>query len=246
MKFHNIKGLLDFRHAERESEGASKRRERRSIWSFGASGLEESQDEAPKSRSQVMQLMDELDRLKSELGNANERVNELEAIADEDPLVPVLNRRGFMRELERVLAYVTRYKTRVSLVYCDLDDFKAVNDAHGHAAGDLALQFFAKFLVDSVRRSDLVGRMGGDEFALALHHADKAGALEKALRLARNLASQPIDYDGQKISLSMSVGVTELRTDDTVSEVLERADRAMYAFKKLNKIKSASGAVPAN
>jgi len=244
MKFQNIKELLDFRHVERNGDGGQKRPDWRSVWSIGTDRINESKDKTPpQPRSQVMQLMNELDRLKSELCDANERVNELEAIADEDPLVPVLNRRGFLRELERTLAYVTRYKTQVSLVYCDLDEFKAVNDIHGHAAGDMALQFFAKFLVDSVRRSDLVGRLGGDEFAVVLHHADQAMAMAKASHLANDLTNQRIVHKGRDISLSMSVGATELQANDTIADVMERADNAMYECKKLNKKTSSSGVV---
>jgi len=165
---------------------------------------------------------------------------ELETIADEDPLVPVLNRRSFVRELERALAYVARYKTSASLVYCDLDDFKGVNDRHGHAAGDAALQFFAHFLLDSVRKSDLVGRLGGDEFAIVLHHADEKAALEKAHRLADRLAKQSVQHNGQIIALAMSTGTTELKREDGAGDVLERADSAMYAAKTKNKRKKSA------
>ena len=190
---------------------------------------------APKSRARVMQLMDELDRLQSELDQANQRVVELETIADEDPLVPVLNRRSFLRELERTIAYASRYKTRVSVVYCDLDEFKNLNDRFGHAAGDQALNFFADYLVRSVRKSDLVGRLGGDEFAVILHYADEAAAAEKADRLMADLAGLPFDYKGQKITMSMSAGATEVGADDGAEEVLERADSAMYERKSRRK-----------
>lgn len=185
----------------------------------------------PRMRSAVMQLMDELDRLKDELTAANARVSLLEDMADEDPLVPLLNRRGFERELERTLAYVKRHGTTVTLLYLDLDDFKAVNDRHGHAAGDAALKHFAKLLLDDIRKSDLAGRLGGDEFAIVLHHADEAAALEKAERLARRLASEPAMHGDVAIPLSATWGATLLRGGDTAAPVLERADRAMYEGK---------------
>ncbi len=189
----------------------------------------------PQVRSAVMGLMDELDRLKGELTAANERVSQLENVADEDPLVPVLNRRGFVRELERALAYVKRYGTTASLIYIDLDDFKAINDAHGHAAGDAALRHVAELLTGNVRRSDLVGRLGGDEFALVLHRADLHVAESKALQLVDSIAAHPVTYDGAEINLALSVGSTDLRAADTVTEVLERGDRAMYRHKSRRK-----------
>ena len=188
-------------------------------------------DMTPQVRSAVMGLMDELDRLKDELTAAHERVSLLENMADEDPLVPVLNRRGFVRELERALAYVKRYGTEASLIYIDLDDFKAINDAHGHAAGDAALRHVAALLIENVRRSDLVGRLGGDEFALVLHRAGLEVARSKALRLVEDIAARPFSHDGAEIGLALSVGSTDLRDGDTVADVLDRADREMFRHK---------------
>ena len=237
MKLQGFRQLLDFGGADEPREvlesGApvSSGRER----SRGASSDEAGRAAAPKSRARVMQLMDELDRLQSELDQANQRVVELETIADEDPLVPVLNRRSFLRELERTIAYASRYKTRVSLVYCDLDEFKSLNDRYGHAAGDQALNFFADYLVRSVRKSDLVGRLGGDEFAVILHYADEAAAAETADRLMADLAGLQLDYKGQKIAMSMSAGATEVGPDDGPEDVLERADSVMYEHKSRRK-----------
>lgn len=189
------------------------------------------EDMPPQVRSEVMKLVDELDRLKDELVAANERVSELEDMADEDPLVPVLNRRGFERELERTLAYVKRYKTPVTLVYLDLDDFKGVNDRHGHAGGDAALKHFAQVLLANVRRSDLVGRIGGDEFAIVLHHADDSAATLKAEQLTQQIDGERVAFQGQEIRIGVTAGATGLRPDDTVQTLLERADRAMYEGK---------------
>jgi diguanylate cyclase (GGDEF)-like protein len=218
------------REREETPRGGARRRQRTPPPASDVSQLPR-EEMTPRVRSAVMQLMDELDRLKDELVAANERVTELEDMADEDPLVPVLNRRGFTRELERTLAYVRRYGTQVSLVYLDLDEFKAVNDRHGHAAGDAVLQHFAQLLMANVRRSDLVGRLGGDEFAIVLHHADAEAAACKAAQLAERLAREPAMHEGREIRLGMTAGVAELCGEDTVESVLERADRAMYENK---------------
>lgn len=189
-------------------------------------------DFPPAARSAVGQLMAELDKLKEELTAARGRVIELENRADEDVLLPILNRRGFDRELARTLAYINRHGTVVSLIFIDLDDFKAINDIHGHGAGDAALFHVTDILIANVRRSDIVARLGGDEFAVLLHRADRDAAANKADQLARGLASSGLVYDGKEIPMSLTAGVTQLRADDTISTALERADKLMYEAKR--------------
>lgn len=185
----------------------------------------------PAAHSAVGRLMDELDRLREELTDARKRVSELENRAEEDALLPVLNRRGFGRELERTLAYVKRHRTDVSLIYVDLDDFKSINDVHGHAAGDAALMHLTDILIANVRRSDVVGRLGGDEFAVLLHRANEKAAMKKADQLASALASSGLVFEGKEIPMSLTAGTTQLRSGDTSATALGRADKLMYAGK---------------
>ena len=183
----------------------------------------------------VSRLMAELDQLKKELLAAQNHVIELESKAHEDALLPVLNRRGFDRELERTLAYVKRHGTDVSLIYIDLDDFKDVNDIHGHAAGDAALMHLADILAASVRSSDIVARLGGDEFAILLHRADVDAAHLKADQLGRALDSSALIFGGKEIPMSLTSGTTQLRSTDTCASVLARADKLMYEEKARRK-----------
>ncbi|MDA7947173.1 MAG: GGDEF domain-containing protein [Hyphomicrobiaceae bacterium] len=192
-------------------------------------------DLTPEARSAVDELMAELDRVKDELLSARRRVTELETKVDEDALLPVLNRRGFDRELERTLAYVKRHGTEVSLIYIDLDDFKLINDIYGHATGDAALMHLADILIANVRRSDVVARLGGDEFSILLHRADEGAANEKANQLARALASSSLVFEGKEVAMSLTAGVTQLRNDDTNASAMARADRIMYAGKARRK-----------
>lgn len=183
----------------------------------------------------VSRLMAELDQLKKELTTAQNHVIELENKAHEDDLLPVLNRRGFDRELERTLAYIKRHGSDVSLIYIDLDDFKDVNDIHGHAAGDAALRHLADILIANVRRSDVVARLGGDEFAILLHRADIEAAHIKADQLCRALDSSALVYGGKEIPMSLTSGATQLRDSDTNSTALARADKLMYEEKARRK-----------
>ena len=121
-----------------------------------------------------------LDGYRAEIERLNRRVAEIELLADRDALTPVLNRRAFMRELQRTIAFCERYEATASLVFFDLDGFKAVNDQYGHAAGDAALLWVAATLADHVRESDVVGRLGGDEFAVILAQAPREAASASA------------------------------------------------------------------
>lgn len=196
-----------------------------------------------EARSAVGQLMAELDQVKEELIAAQRRVVELEHRADEDALLPVLNRRGFNRELERTLAYISRHGTDICLIYIDLDDFKSVNDEHGHAAGDAALGHLTDILLANVRRSDVVARLGGDEFAILLHRADEQAAQHKADQLQRALSSSGLVFEGKEIAMSLTAGVTQLRAADTAEAALSRADKLMYAGKTSRKRQKAAQSV---
>jgi len=122
----------------------------------------------PPGRALARRLVKEVERLEAELAAARAEAVALATTAERDPLTGVLNRRGFERELERSLAYVRRYGANAALVYLDLDAFKPVNDRHGHAAGDTVLKTAAAALVGNVRASDLVARIGDDEFVVLL------------------------------------------------------------------------------
>ena len=170
-------------------------------------------------------------RLKRELSGAERRIAELEARADVDPLLDILNRRGFERELKRSLAYVARYGAEAALIYIDLDGFKAVNDRHGHATGDRLLKLVARTLVGHVRSSDVVGRLGGDEFAVLLWNISEALAHAKALQLEALIADTATGTGPARIAIGASAGVAPLGPHQAPAQVIEAADKAMYARK---------------
>lgn len=170
-------------------------------------------------------------RLRAEVARLERRLAEVELLADRDPLLPVLNRRAFVRELGRALAVARRYGDAASLLYLDMDGLKRINDAHGHAAGDAALAAVAATLVDHVRESDVVGRLGGDEFAVLLARAPLGEAQVKAASLAQAVADAPLVFEARAIALSVSVGVRSLDPDATPAELLAQADAAMYLVK---------------
>ena len=177
-------------------------------------------------------LQAEIERLRNDLIKAEWRIAELEARADVDPLLDILNRRGFDRELMRSLAYVKRYSTTAALVFIDLDGFKAVNDKHGHPAGDALLKAVVAAVRAHVRASDVVARLGGDEFAVLMWHLDTAQAYGKAIELETIIAATEIEHRSAKLSVGASAGSVALARDATPEAILEAADQAMYARKK--------------
>ena len=181
--------------------------------------------------SELAVLLGEVQRLEAELAAARAQVKELEATADIDVVTGIFNRRGFDRELKRALAYVKRYGTRAALFYIDLDGFKPVNDRYGHAAGDAVLRAVAAMLMRSVRASDTVARLGGDEFALILWNLNEGDATAKAWALEAAVSDAGIEWEGQALGVGASIGFAMLGAADELTDVLAKADHAMYARK---------------
>jgi diguanylate cyclase (GGDEF)-like protein len=180
---------------------------------------------------EVRELRARVDCLAAELDEARAYAARLEAMAHEDSLTGLLNRRGFVRDLTRAVAFGSRYDAEAALLLVDLDQFKPVNDRFGHPIGDRALRHVADILRRNVRASDSVGRLGGDEFALIIWQVDEVTAQQKARAIEDMIAATPLAAGGHALLLGASVGVTFLQGEDTADEALARADRAMYARK---------------
>ena len=185
-----------------------------------------------EARDAIIRLLKEIESLRSEIEANNERIAELEDLADRDPLTPVVNRRAFVRELDRAKAYGDRYGNGASLIYLDLDGMKEINDRYGHNVGDKALVAIAESLVANVRSSDLVGRLGGDEFGVILARADQPAAQEKARQLMQFIGNIEIKSGNDIIPVSVSYGIIELSSQTSAETALAAADRAMYERKQ--------------
>jgi diguanylate cyclase (GGDEF)-like protein len=188
-------------------------------------------DLTPPVRQALDTLASEIDSLRREVAALTARLEEAEALADQDVLAPILNRRAFMRELERTIALAQRHGLPASVVYFDLDGFKGVNDRYGHAAGDAALLAVADRLWRNVREEDVVARLGGDEFAVLLLHADRLGARLKAEVLKGAIEAEPVRHETAEFALSATYGVRQLGATDDPERALSEADAAMYLRK---------------
>lgn len=173
----------------------------------------------------------ELSKLRHENQELRQKVRELELTADTDPLLPVHNRRAFVREIERAQAVLDRYDIPSSVLYFDLNDFKQINDRHGHAIGDEVLRAVSDVLLNGVRDCDMVARLGGDEFGILLFKTDAEIASAKANVLAMRLSESRVKTPKGSISVSSAWGVAQCDTVQGADQIISRADRAMYLAK---------------
>ena len=176
-------------------------------------------------------MLAEINRLRSQVAALEQRVAELDRLAHHDPLCPAVNRRGMLRELEKLIARHDRFGEPAAMLFVDLDGLKILNDSFGHPGGDAALVHVAELLVAGTRATDCVARLGGDEFCVLLAKADEKSALETAERLVDRIAAEDFIFEGHAMPLSVAIGLTMIEDEDSPERVLARADQAMYRVK---------------
>jgi diguanylate cyclase (GGDEF)-like protein len=179
----------------------------------------------------VERLVEEISHLRAQVALLNERVEQLDHLAHQASLIDLPNRRGFLRELERLIARVNRYGDNAAMLFVDVDGLKAINDSFGHRAGDEALIQVADLLASGVRKSDVCARIGGDEFGILLENADEKTAYETASRLINMIADCELLHEGDELPLSVAIGVGLIDPNDTAETVMARADEEMYRRK---------------
>lgn len=157
-------------------------------------------------------------------------VAELERISERDTLTPLYNRRYFIAALDAAISRATRYDEEATLVFCDVNRLKEINDNHGHAAGDFALIKVAERLAGAVRSTDTIARLGGDEFGIILEKTGLDAAADKIEALACALDEQ-CEYGKSVIPLSAAFGIAAIRSKLDSDALLEEADRNMYTAK---------------
>lgn len=189
--------------------------------------------------SYVSGLLTRLREKNRELENALEAIT---AIARQDELTQTFNRRHMLSLIRRERERVRRYGGSFALCILDIDHFKRINDTHGHLAGDQILREFVQLVEQQIRGPDFIsrggrtvdtlGRYGGEEFMLLLPETDLRGALVCAERVRRAVAEKTFRVAGGEIRLSISVGITEYRGEDSVDALIHRADEALYRAKR--------------
>lgn len=156
----------------------------------------------------------------------------LQVEANTDPLTQVSNRRPFLKNLEVQFETARQQGVPLSVAMLDVDHFKRINDTYGHDAGDKTLQELSRMLIREFRSIDLVGRLGGEEFALVFPNTDLLGAYVACERMRSMVQSTEITADQHKIRLTVSIGLTEVsNTSSASTELLKRADELLYVAK---------------
>ena len=185
-------------------------------------------NEMAAARQQVALAEQRIERLKSELELVTRLVRE-------DQLTRALNRRGLEDALKREVARAARTETPLCVAMIDIDNFKNLNDTHGHLAGDRVLVHLVEIIQDTLRTNDLIGRYGGEEFLLLLPSSPLEAACEVMQRLQNQLAQKPIVWENQELRVTFSVGVAALRPEEIELDLINRADKAMYEAKRKGK-----------
>ena len=149
-----------------------------------------------------------------------------------DALTNLPNRRAFDEELKRRMAEWRRHQVPLSVLIMDIDRFKRLNDAYGHPAGDVVLAGVAEALQKTMRESDIVARIGGEELAVILPSSNAVEARRAAVRARVAVEQTQHSYEGQLLQVTISVGVAQLSADESQESLLRRADEAMYVAKE--------------
>lgn len=169
------------------------------------------------------------------------KLNELEQkqrdLATYDDLTGTMNRRAFFENFHTLKKIAERQHSHLTLAYIDIDDFKAINDKYGHVVGDAVLQSFAKTLIESARGSDIIARIGGEEFAMLLPDTDIQGAYSILERIRTQISARALTIDEHTINLSISIGLTHYQkeTELVVEQLIKQADQALYQAKSEGK-----------
>ncbi|MFN4025506.1 MAG: GGDEF domain-containing protein [Hyphomonas sp.] len=192
-----------------------------------------------RARAAIEALAEEVIALREEADTLRAGLADAALLADNDALCPVFNRRAFEREVRREIALSGRFQTPLTLIFVDLDNFKQVNDVFGHAAGDSVLIKVSEVLLSRTRETDIVGRLGGDEFGIVLAHAGLDDSRRKAAQLASAIDALEVrGEDGAgdtAVRIGASCGVVEWHPGQSAASLIARADQAMFAEKARRK-----------
>ncbi|MDQ1298602.1 MAG: hypothetical protein QG558_1141 [Campylobacterota bacterium] len=180
-------------------------------------------------------LSDELDKAQSKINELTIDLQEALSSLTIDPLTKVANRKGFMEDLESAIEAGQNKKLSMVLIMIDVDNFRYINEDHGHLAGDKILYFLAQTVKSMIRAVDKVYRYGGEEFAVVLSRCDETQAFAMADKIRAKIEQSNLLYSGKSVFVTISVGVTIHQMGDTFDTLLGRADKALFCAKKSNK-----------
>jgi diguanylate cyclase len=182
-------------------------------------------------RDRSEEMRSRLELLEGETRNLQERLRDEQRISMVDGLTQIPNRSACDRRMVEEFKRWQRFGTQTSIAIWDIDLFKQVNDTYGHRAGDKVLRIVAEKLNVQIRQTDFLARYGGEEFVLILAGTPPVNAIQVTEKLRASIAELGFHFKGQKVQVTLSCGVTDLRSGDLLEEAFERADKALYAAK---------------
>ena len=193
----------------------------------------------PYSEPHLLSQISTMVRIKLLQDELKERMAELDRLASTDNLTGLYNRRMFFRRLDEEIARSERSSDPISLIYTDIDHFKNVNDTYGHAAGDAVLQQASRVMQRILRRGDVLGRLGGEEFMIMLPGTNGEAAQQIAERLRVRVANTPVTYEDLTLNITISIGVFYMPEPCAlkIDEMVRFADEAMYEAKETGRNK---------
>lgn len=175
----------------------------------------------------------QLSRARGQIASQQEMLKKLRSEANTDSLTEIANRRKFDSRLSEEIARAERYRSAFSLVFMDIDHFKAVNDAYGHVVGDKVLRTLGHVISKEIRRTDFLARYGGEEFAIILPETNARHAVVVAQKVRRKVQDSKVWSEGRQINCTLSGGVTEfVPGQDSLEILVDRADKALYEAKQ--------------
>lgn len=184
------------------------------------------------TRETVKRLLLKMDSLKRQIRLQEDLISGLKQQARRDSLTGALNRRAFEHELSSALSLFRRYNHNGALLLIDVNDFKTINDTLGHLAGDAILKHIVDVLIRNTRDTDLVCRIGGDEFCIIMKEMSAKNSERKLEELMDIIASTPCVYEGRDIYISVSIGSCAFAQADNKADLMAKADTQMYSRKQ--------------
>lgn len=194
--------------------------------------MEKLQQRLQLDSSDLEVMVDQMLELRRQIASQRELIATLERDSVTDALTGLFNRRGFERELRKIMASVRRYNRTCALLMVDLNKFKQINDQLGHKVGDMVLRHVANMLIENTRETDIVARLGGDEFCVILVDLGAPDDAEKRARaLEKIIYYSPCSTPEGAVQVGVSIGVSPIESESKAIEVLAHADQAMYKRK---------------
>ena len=193
------------------------------------------QEDARRSKEELDSLQKEVEVANAEIVKLQHELQHTSELVRHDPLTGALNRKGLDEALTREIARARRRDSPLCIGLLDIDNFKRINDTHGHSTGDAALQHLAEIARNNLRPQDTLGRYGGEEFVIVLPDTPVDNAVIALQRLQRALTNNYFLAEGQKLLITFSAGVARLENDEAPEVTIDRADKAMYRAKRAGK-----------